>query len=363
MVMDDLHPWLALLRIPGLGPVHYRALLSRYGDPRRVFEQLPRDDEARAALPARARRAILRPDWRAAEADARWDERADGHVLTLADARYPALLGQIHDAPPVLFVWGEPDALSARQIAVVGSRNPTPVGAEAAHGFAAELARAGIVVTSGLATGIDAAAHRGALEAGGRTVAVAATGLDCVYPPGHEGLARLISRQGALVSEFPPGSRPLPESFPRRNRLISGLSLGTLVVEAALRSGSLITARAALEQGREVFAMPGSIHNARARGCHLLIREGAKLVECVRDILEEIEPLCPVASPPAAPGGTPPASPRAAAVLDSIDFAPTTVDTLVERTGIAAERLHELLLELEMDGRIVAGGGGYVRRS
>jgi DNA processing protein len=267
-----------------------------------------------------------------------------------------------------LHVLGDPVCVSALQIAVVGSRNPTPAGLELAHEFAAELARHGFTVTSGLAAGIDAAAHRGALAGGGTTIAVAGTGLDRVYPTRHRQLAAEIVRAGAVVSEFPLGSPPLPESFPRRNRIISGLSRGTLVVEAALQSGSLITARAALEQGREVFAIPGSIHNPCARGCHALIRAGAKLVEDIHDILEELGPV--------ATGNDPSASRRSersatiipqlneplASVLRQIDYAPTSIDTLIERTGLSSERLSPILLELEMAGHISAAPGGTYTR-
>jgi DNA processing protein len=214
--------------------------------------------------------------------------------LTVTDPRYPPQLADIHDPPPLLYVRGEVQLLSEPQIAIVGSRNPTPGGAEITQEFARHLTGYGLIVTSGLAQGIDGAAHLGALE-NGRTIAVFGTGLDRVYPAAHRTLARQIAENGALVSEFPPGCEPLAQNFPRRNRLISGLSLGVLVTEAALKSGSLITARTALEQGREVFAVPGSIRNPLARGCHALLRDGAKLVESAADILAELAPLLRVA--------------------------------------------------------------------
>lgn len=366
--MDDIRYWLALQRVPGLGPVACRALLTRCPEPRLLFERIGADAALSHGLAPAVLRALTDPDWRAVEQDLAWLERPGRHVLTLSDPRYPPLLKEIHDAPPVLYVQGDPDVPSRRQLAVVGSRNPSPAGCDTARDFAAALVHSGLAVTSGLAVGIDAAAHRGALAAGGPTVAVAATGLDIVYPARHRALAEEIAASGALVSEFAPGRPPLPESFPRRNRIISGLSLGTLVVEAATGSGSLITARAALEQGREVFAVPGSIHNPRARGCHALIRQGAKLVECLRDILEELGPLAGAAPAPA-DGPDAEAAPRtqpagtAALVLAQIDYTPTTIDTLVERTGHGAERLHRILLDLELANHITSvPGGGYARR-
>lgn len=364
--MDDIRYWLALQRVPGLGPVACRALLNRYSDPRRLFLAGGLDPELTAALPAQALAALRSPDWRAVESDLRWLERPGHHALTLRDPRYPPLLKEIHAAPPVLYVRGDPAVLIRHQLAVVGSRNPSAGGVDTARDFAAALARQGLTVTSGLAIGIDAAAHRGALAAGGTTVAVAATGLDIVYPARHRSLAEEISTSGALVSEFAPGRPPLPESFPRRNRIISGLSLGTLVVEAALGSGSLITARAALEQGREVFAIPGSIHDPRARGCHSLLRQGAKLVECTQDIVEDLGALAGAAAALAQPGAPPSVAglgETAARVLAQIDYAPTTVDMLVERTGHSAELLLHILLDLELANHITsAPAGAYVRR-
>ncbi len=223
------------------------------------------------------------------------------HLITLHDARYPTLLREIDDAPPMLFIQGDPTILNLPQIAIVGSRNPSASGRQTATDFAHFLASAGLAITSGLADGIDGAAHQGALETKNSTLAVTGTGLDRVYPAKHRELAHRIAEQGALISELPPGTPPIPANFPRRNRIISGLSLGTLVVEAAQKSGSLITARLATEQGREVFAIPGSIHNPLARGCHALIRQGAKLVETAGDILEELAPLLGTAYQPNTP--------------------------------------------------------------
>jgi DNA processing protein len=368
--MDDIAYWLALLRAPGVGPVRFRQLLQRHSSPRAVFQQSPRTLAAAGLIPPETAHYLANPDWVTVGNDLRWLAQPGHHILTLHDHGYPPWLKEIHDPPPLLHVLGDPTCLSARQIAVVGSRNPTPAGLDLAHGFAAELTRHGFIVTSGLAAGIDAAAHRGALTAGGATIAVAGTGLDRVYPAHHRQLAADIQQAGAVVSEFPLGSPPLPESFPRRNRIISGLSRGILVVEAALQSGSLITARAALEQGREVFAIPGSIHNPCARGCHALIREGAKLVEDIHDILDELGPVAAgigssVSGLLMRDGGIVPALEETfAAVLRQIDYGPTSIDTLIERTGHASEQLCPILLELEMTGHICAAPGGtYIRRS
>ncbi|VFM95294.1 MAG: DNA protecting protein DprA [Candidatus Kentron sp. G] len=295
---DARHYWLALSRAPRLGDARLRALLARYPDPRVIFDANP-DQLAKMGLPEAARQYIRAFDWPAMADDLRWLEQPDHHLLTLSDAGYPPRLAEIPDPPPVLFARGGGEVLTHPQIAIVGSRNPTPMGQETAFAFARELARMGFVITSGLATGIDAAAHRGAMAGGGRTIAVVGTGLDRVYPGRHRELALEIVKNGACVSEFPLGTPPIAGNFPRRNRIISGLGLGILVVEATTRSGSLITARLAGEQGREVFAIPGSIHNPLARGCHLLLRQGAKLVESAADILEEIGPQDPVPAPPA----------------------------------------------------------------
>ncbi|NHZ69869.1 MAG: DNA-protecting protein DprA, partial [Thermotogales bacterium] len=295
-------------------------------------------------------------------------------LLTCLDPGYPALLKEIPDPPALLFVHGDPDYLNQPQLAVVGSRNPSHDGAALAREFSAHLASSGLTITSGLATGIDGAAHQGALQAGGGTVAVTGTGLDRVYPAKHRQLAHQIAENGALVSEFPPGTLPLPENFPRRNRIISGLSLGTLVVEAALRSGSLITAHAALEQGREVFAIPGSIHNPLARGCHALIREGAKLVETGDHILEELASLVTLCLSQANDGVTPksaagisenPANLDAEYfnLLDLMGYEPVSVDQLVQRSGLTPEQVSSMLLLLELENHVNSSPGGRYSRS
>jgi DNA processing protein len=282
---------------------------------------------------------------------------------------YPPQLTSIPDPPAVLFVRGDPALLALPQLAIVGSRGPTPPGRETAFRFARRLAGAGLAIVSGLATGIDAAAHRGALAAGGVTIAVCGTGLDRCYPPGHAALADEIAARGALVSEFPPGTPPLPGHFPRRNRLISGLSLGVLVVEARYRSGSLITARLAAEQGREVFALPGSIHNPLARGCHRLIRDGARLVEDPAEVLDGLQGNLFQALPPGSL--QPPAAAGISAgrldsdgkiLLNACGFEPVDIDILVERTGFSAATVASLLLLLELRGEVESFAGGLYCR-
>ena len=303
----------------------------------------------------------------AAEQDLAWMQRAGARLIAISDADFPPLLKQIPDPPLALFLRGDARLLASPQLAMVGSRNPSVEGRRNAEEFAAYLSRCGLTITSGMALGIDAASHRGALKAGGPTLAVWGTGLDRPYPPRNLDLAEEIAARGLLVSEFPPGTPPLPTHFPRRNRIISGLSVGTLVVEAASRSGSLITARLASEQGREVFAIPGSIHNPMARGCHRLLREGAKLVESAADILEELAPLLKLELPAAEPtadtaAAAPPEDPEYRLLLNSLDFAPTSVDSLVERTGLTPDVVSSMLLMLELQGHVEASPGGRYSR-
>lgn len=296
-------------------------------------------------------------------------QRAGACLVTILGSDYPPLLRQIPDPPAALFTLGDVSLLASPQLAMVGSRNPSVEGRRNAEEFATYLAKCGLTITSGMALGIDAASHRGALKAGGRTVAVWGTGLDKTYPPRNRDLAEEIAAKGLVVSEFPPGTPPLPIHFPRRNRLISGLSVGTLVVEAASRSGSLITARTASEQGREVFAIPGSIHNPMARGCHRLLREGAKLVETAGDILEELAPLLGIQAPIEAaeikadtPAQAAPEDPEYKLLLNSLDYAPTSVDSLVERTGLTPDVVSSMLLMLELQGQVEASPGGRYSR-
>jgi DNA processing protein len=370
--MDELSAWLTLAREPGLHAGILRPLLERFGS-------------AESVLTASSLLRASRSDpGRAVDAELRWLENSRHHFVPLDAEHYPPLLAELSDAPVGLFVRGDPAVLSLPQLAIVGSRNPTAAGCDNAADFAAHLARCGLAITSGLALGIDAAAHRGALDAEGISIAVCGTGLDIAYPASNTALADAIAERGALISEFPLGTPALKANFPRRNRLISGLSLGTLVVEAAVRSGSLITARLAAEQGREVFAIPGSIHNPLARGCHQLIRQGAKLIETADDIFAELRALAAtLADAPPAMQASAACSQLSAAgaergserhfgpvldkgyeiLLDALGFEPAGVDLLVERTGLRADEVASMLLILELDGKLESRPGGlYVRR-
>jgi DNA processing protein len=282
--------------------------------------------------------------------------------VTLADAEYPAALLQAADPPPVLFVHGKVELLAQPAIAVVGSRNATRRGVEDAEGFAHALSDAGLTIVSGMALGIDGAAHRGGLRGASSSVAVVGTGLDRVYPARHRELARELAARGALVSELPLGTPPLPGNFPRRNRIISGLTRGCLVVEAALESGSLITARLALEQGREVFAVPGSIHSPLSKGCHWLIKQGAKLVESAQDVLVELNLALPHPAPPAALDHTSSAAPDAQRLMEALGFAPFDLDTACSAGGLTPDAASAILLLLELDGFVDRLPGGRFQR-
>ena len=366
--MNNMEYWLALLHAPGLQPDDYHQLLSVFGTPEKALSA-GAGSLRKLGLKAATVSAIQSPT-DAVAADLEWLQQDGHHIITFHDPRYPALLKTIPSAPPLLFVRGDPDFLMQPQLAMVGSRTPTAAGRRTAQEFARHLSAAGITVTSGLARGIDAACHAGALEGIAGTVALVAHGLDIVYPAEHRKLADAISQNGALVSEHPVGTRPLKAYFPRRNRLISGLSLGTLVVEAAQRSGSLITTRHALEQGREVFAIPGSIHNPLARGCHQLIRQGAKLVETAEDILEELAGLLPAELPVRAPSAADTAADRQSPrildpdhqkLLKCLAYEPMPVDELVNRSGFAAAEVASMLLILELEGCVVSESGLYTR--
>ena len=368
-MLDDLQAWLAIARAPGL-----HAGLIANGPAAAPLPQALLDGSAlepRARELPTARLAALRsPDLGLLESDEQWLSVPGHRLVTWGSQAYPARLATIADAPLVLFCAGDTALLERPQLAMVGARNPTTVGRETATRFAEHFSRHGLTVTSGLALGIDAASHRGALRAPGSTIAVLGNGPDQVYPAEHAALARELAEAGLLVSEFPPGTPPRPQHFPRRNRIISGLSLGTLVVEAALHSGSLITARLAAEQGREVFAIPGSIHSPLSKGCHRLIREGAKLVETADDVLSELD--IPVAPAQAAGPETEAAdaqrdfSPRLdkdyEILLDALGFEPASVDTLVARTGLKADVVASMLLILELEGRIEQQPGGIFCR-
>ncbi|MCF6355752.1 MAG: DNA-processing protein DprA [Candidatus Polarisedimenticolaceae bacterium] len=362
--------WLALLRTPGLGSRGIGQLLEQVSEISTLFEATPHIPE-NLTLKPKVREQLRRPDWSLVEQDLAWLEQPDNHLVTLQDPEYPTLLRETADPPAALFVHGDPALLASPQIAMVGSRNPSVSGKSTAKEFARYLAGAGITITSGLAIGIDGASHQGALAAHGTTIAVMGTGLDRVYPASHHGLAKQIVQQGgALVTEFPPGTPARAGHFPRRNRIISGLSLGVLVVEAALRSGSLITARQATEQGREVFAIPGSIHNPLARGCHAIIRQGAKLVETAQDIVEELGPLLHTLIPNEEPG-TQTSAPENrfemdveyCQLLESIGYDPLPINEIIAQSGLTAEAVSSMLLLLELEGYVSSAPGGCFSRS
>ena len=372
---EEFAAWFRLLETPGIGRGTARRLLAACGSPHAIFAT------GTAALreiagPAAAQALASTPPAyaeRLAAAQAWLSGGPDRHTLTPGDAAYPSALLQTVDPPLLLYVQGDPARLARPSLAIVGSRHPTAQGIENAKAFAAAMGGQGFVVVSGLALGIDAAAHEGALTADAGTVAVVGTGLDRVYPARNRALAHRVAAHGALVSEFAPGTPPLPGNFPMRNRIIAGLSQGTLVVEAALQSGSLITARLALEAGREVFAMPGSIHAPQSKGCHALLKQGAKLVETAQDIIEELRIDELRVGELRAPGGSqrgqatlpldtfapaPPADP----LLDALGHDPVTMDALIARTGWPAQDLSARLMTLELDGQVARLPGGLYQR-
>ncbi len=351
-----LAAWLRLTLIPGISGETQRKLLAAFGLPEAIFAAGRL--EVRSVIGDKADLLFDGDSTEAIEHSLAWASQPGQNIITLADAGYPPALLEIADPPSVLYVRGNPDLLHRRGLAVVGSRNATPQGTQTAESFARHLAAQGLCIVSGLALGIDAAAHRGALAAQGETVAVIGTGADRIYPARNKDLAIAIAERGAIVSEFPLGTPAVAYNFPRRNRIISGLARGVLVVEAAPESGSLITARLAAEQGREVFAIPGSIHSPVARGCHKLIKQGAKLVETAQDILEELGNFAatpmPVAASPAASDESP--------ILAALGHDPCSLDDLVERTGQSADQLLPELLSLELGGSLAPLPGNRYQR-
>lgn len=369
---EAVRSWLVLLRAPTIGAAALRAAMTRHGGATHALAAMRRD----ASIAVEARQWIAAPDQSRLDEDEAW-LAADGHHLVTCDSPdYPALLRDIPGAPAALFVVGDLASLWLPQIAIVGARNASAGGIANARAFAKAFTDAGFAITSGLAEGIDGAAHRAALAAGGKTIAALGTGIDLVYPRRHAELAADIAANGALVSEFPPGTPAQPVFFPRRNRIISGLSLGTLVVEAGLKSGSLTTARYATEQGRDVFALPGSIHNPLARGCHRLIRDGARLVETAQEVLEELHALGGALADglrkrlavgqegsqfAKGAGTTPQRDADYQRLLNILDDTPIALDDLAERSGLPAAALSSMLLVLELDGAVAAENGRYAR--
>jgi DNA processing protein len=374
---EDLPGWLTLIRAPGIGPAAIRWLVQRAGSAGEACAQARRLGRE-AGLDQAALDAIDSPDRQILAADLGWLAQ-DGHrLLRFDEADFPPQLEAIPQPPAALFVAGDPAALLGPQIAVVGARSATAQGVAIARDFARTFSRAGLTVTSGLADGIDGAAHRAAIEAGGRTVAVTGTGPDLVYPRKNRELAAKIVEHGATCTEFPPGTEARPDHFPRRNRLIAGLSLGTLVVEAGLQSGSLITARLAAEAGREVFALPGSIHNPLAKGCHRLIRDGARLVETASEVIAALAPAARALgadlrarleternpdhlTPPAGDFGHT-RDPEYRTLLAALGDAPASLDELAGRTGLAPASLSSMLLLLELEGAVAPALNGRWQR-
>ena len=362
----EFSAWLRLLETPGVGRESARKLLVRFGGAEAVIAASTAE---RASIVGPGVAAALErvPEHFDARRDAAWrwldaDVSEARDVIVVGDPRYPQVLLESADPPLLVYVRGRAELLARPAIAIVGSRNPTAQGLENARAFASHLSRAGWVVVSGLALGIDGAAHEGALDGGSGTIAVVGTGLDQVYPLRHRALTERIASEGLVVSEFAIGTPALPEHFPIRNRIIAGLGRGTLVVEAALQSGSLITARLASESGRDVFAIPGSIHSPQARGCHALIKQGAKLVDSAADIVDELLALEPAvrikrdASDPSEPAA--PADP----ILDALGYDPIGLDALIARTGQSAAVLSGKLLELELQGRVSRLAGQLFQR-
>ena len=372
--MNESHieQWLRLSKVSGVGPKAFQALLQHFGSAKQVLsaaKHASNDELLAAGINNRTLNNLRKVASIDVQQDLDWYAASDQHhIVTLDNPAYPRLLKRTAAAPPLLFVNGHLNILNDPQLAMVGSRNPTQNGRDMAYQFAKHLGASGFCISSGLALGIDGFSHKGALDANAPTIAVIATGVDRVYPPQHRALAHQIVEHGAIVSEFFIGTEPRAQNFPRRNRIISGLSLGVLVVEAAIKSGSLITARHALEQDREVFAIPGSIHNPLARGCHQLIRQGAKLVETAEHILEEIAnslefslqkpDITRLEETETTKSTAPEWDEDYQNVLNAMGFEPISIDAVIVQTGLTAEEVSSILLMLELQGQVAPSGGG-----
>lgn len=356
----ELSLWVALSLIHGLGGGSYRRLLQSFGEPDQIFTAGYAALEKVVRAPV-ALQISAGPDLDALTPTLKWLEDPLNHIVTLADTDYPQALLEVPDPPPLLYVKGQRQYLNAPALAIVGSRNATPQGLANAESFARHLSNHGLCIVSGMALGIDGSAHRGGMQGQASSIAVVGTGLDIVYPARHRELAHELAQNGALVSEFPLGTASKAHNFPRRNRLISGLSRGCLVVEAALQSGSLITARLAAEQGREVFAIPGSIHSPMAKGCHYLIKQGAKLVDSAQDILDELGYPGVVAS-----ANTPVSTSLdkdEALLMQCLGFDPAGIDALVGCSGLTSDNVCAILLTMELAGYVTSLPGGLYQRN
>ncbi|MBS0358318.1 MAG: DNA-protecting protein DprA, partial [Proteobacteria bacterium] len=354
---QDLPHWLALSFCQGIGPRTTAHLLSHFKDIQSIFQACATELKS-LKLSEEAISQLLNPDWKQAEEALKWQEQPNHHIITWADEAYPKRLLETASSPPLLYIHGSLGLLNSPGIAIVGSRHPSPMGKSTALKMAYLLAKAGLTITSGIAQGIDGSAHTGALEAKGSTIAVMGTGLYTIYPRSHRKLAEKIGEQeGALVSEFPLNMPPHAKNFPIRNRIISGLSLGTLVVEANIKSGSLITARYANEQGREIFAIPGSINNPLTKGCHFLIQQGAKLVETADDVLEELKPLFSATSTveiskPSLNMGLKELDNQQQKLVKCLGFEMMGIDALVEQCRLSTAEITALLVRLELEGYV-----------
>ena len=355
--MNNKPYFLALNRINGVGPRTVYKLLQRWPDLAEMFS-LSKVELIQAGLSEKIASSISNFVLDKVQVDLCWQQKQENHhLLTWEDKDYPALLKEIHDAPPVLYAIGDLSCLNTPALAMVGSRKPSSFGYETAYNFAKELAASRLTIVSGLALGIDAASHLGCLSSKGQTIAVMGTGIDCIYPRRHQSLAEKIALNGLIISEFPLGTGVNAGHFPRRNRIISGLTLATLVVEAAVCSGSLITARMALEQNRDVLAIPGSIQNPRARGCNYLLRQGAKLIECVQDILEELN-LDILLTESKLENSV---AIEEESLVKFVGFEATSIDTIAQKSGMALDNIIGEIVQLELQGLVKSVPGGYMR--
>ncbi len=369
--IDDeaLRQFIALNHCHGIGPISFYSLLDHFAYDLTAIFKASQNDLSQTGLNDRQINSIKNPPWEKADALLDWRTEEHHHILTSLDAEYPALLNELSDKPPVLYLSGDASLINTPQIAIVGSRTATPNGIQTAKHFASYLAQHGITITSGMALGIDTASHQGALKAQGKTIAVTGTGLDRIYPSKNKPLAYDIFEHGLLISELALGTNPSKGSFPKRNRIISGLSIGTLVVEATEKSGSLITAYKAIEQGREVFAIPSSIHNPHAKGCHQLIKNGAKLVDQASDIIEEVSSLLGFMADLEKPTeinqvNEDQLDQEYILLLEKMGYDPISIDEIVYTSGLTIDKVSSMLLILELKDHInTAPGGLYVRTS